>query len=243
MTTVVPTSSEPLRVLAADLPAVPPGSRVRIQGWLHRRRDLSQVSFVIVRDRSGLCQLVLEPDAAAALHAGEESVLDLTATVAASPAAPSGVELVDPQITVLALAEQPGAFELWRPELKASLPVQLDHAARAWRHPRKRALWQLAAASVAGFRAALTERGFTEIATPKIVSTATESGANVFALDYFGSPAYLAQSPQFYKQQLVGVFERVFEVGPVFRARSSAPAPPGRVHLAGCRTGLHRRPP
>src|SRR5688500_11587656 len=69
-----------------------------------------------------------------------------------------------------------------------------------------------------GFRSALDAQGFTEIQTPKIVGTATESGANVFALDYFGWPAYLAQSPQFYKQQLVGVFERVFEVGPVFRA-------------------------
>ncbi|WP_307863545.1 aspartate--tRNA(Asn) ligase [Kribbella aluminosa] len=72
--------------------------------------------------------------------------------------------------------------------------------------------------ALSGFREALGGQGFTEIQTPKIVGTATESGANVFALDYFGGPAYLAQSPQFYKQQLVGVFERVFEVGPVFRA-------------------------
>jgi nondiscriminating aspartyl-tRNA synthetase len=79
-------------------------------------------------------------------------------------------------------------------------------------------LFRIAAASIAGFRATLDRLGFTEIQTPKIVASATESGANVFALDYFGRPAYLAQSPQFYKQAMVGVFERVYETGPVFRA-------------------------
>ena len=87
-----------------------------------------------------------------------------------------------------------------------------------WRHPAQRATWELAAASLRGFRATLDGLGFTEIQTPKFVESATESGANVFEVDYFGRPAYLAQSPQFYKQQLVGVFERVYEVGPVFRA-------------------------
>ena len=88
----------------------------------------------------------------------------------------------------------------------------------SWRHPARRARWELAAASLRGFRAALDELGFTEIQTPKLVSSATESGANVFGVDYFGRPAYLAQSPQFYKQTMVGVFERVYETGPVFRA-------------------------
>jgi nondiscriminating aspartyl-tRNA synthetase len=79
-------------------------------------------------------------------------------------------------------------------------------------------VFRIAAASIAGFRTALDRLDFTEIQTPKIVASATESGANVFALDYFGRPAYLAQSPQFYKQAMVGVFERVYETGPVFRA-------------------------
>src|SRR5690606_34615212 len=82
----------------------------------------------------------------------------------------------------------------------------------------RRAVFKLAAGTMAAFRAALNQRGFTEIQTPKIVASATESGANVFQLDYFGRPAYLAQSPQFYKQIMVGVFERVYETGPVFRA-------------------------
>ena len=87
-----------------------------------------------------------------------------------------------------------------------------------WRHPAQRARWELAAASLRGFRAVLDQLGFTEIQTPKLVSSATESGASVFPVDYFGRPAYLAQSPQFYKQAMVGVFERVYETGPVFRA-------------------------
>ncbi|MFC7479707.1 amino acid--tRNA ligase-related protein [Luedemannella flava] len=94
----------------------------------------------------------------------------------------------------------------------------LDHAAVALRHGPRQQAFRMSAAAVAGFRAALDSEGFVEVHTPKVVASATESGANVFALDWFGRPAYLAQSPQFYKQTLVGVFERVYEVGPVFRA-------------------------
>jgi len=86
------------------------------------------------------------------------------------------------------------------------------------RHPKRRAVFKISAAAMAGFREVLDERGFVEIQSPKIVGGATESGANVFELDYFGTKAYLAQSPQLYKQAMVGVFERVYEVGPVFRA-------------------------
>ena len=99
-----------------------------------------------------------------------------------------------------------------------TLPTVLDHAPTTLRHPVLRAGFEISAASVAGFRATLDAKGFTEIQTPKIVPSATESGANVFAIAYFGQPAYLAQSPQFYKQAMVGVFERVYETGPVFRA-------------------------
>src|SRR5438445_2333173 len=94
----------------------------------------------------------------------------------------------------------------------------LDHAAVALRHPRNQAIFRVTAASVDGFRRTLQAEGFTEVFTPKLVATATEGGANVFPVDYFGRRAYLAQSPQFYKQMMVGVFERMFEVGPVFRA-------------------------
>src|SRR5262249_6123912 len=109
-------------------------------------------------------------------------------------------------------------FEMFRPTLNAQLPTLLDHASVALRHPRQRALFEIASATLSGFRSALRAQHFVEIQTPKIVGSATEGGANVFRIDYFDKKAYLAQSPQFYKQMMVGVFERVFEVGPVFRA-------------------------
>ncbi|HET7877035.1 MAG TPA: aspartate--tRNA(Asn) ligase, partial [Methylomirabilota bacterium] len=109
-------------------------------------------------------------------------------------------------------------FDLFRPTIKAQLPTILDHAPVGLRHPRHRSYFLLQAAVLAGFRDTLRDKEFVEVQTPKIVASATESGANVFRIDYFGRPAYLAQSPQFYKQIMVGVFERVFEVGPVFRA-------------------------
>src|SRR5207244_3393093 len=103
-------------------------------------------------------------------------------------------------------------------KLPANTSTLLDNAAITNRHLERRAILRLSAGAMSAFRSILTKRDFTEIQTPKIVASATESGANVFKLDYFGRPGYLAQSPQFYKQIMVGVFERVFEVGPVFRA-------------------------
>jgi nondiscriminating aspartyl-tRNA synthetase len=193
---------------------------VLLQGWLHRHRRLKSVSFLVLRDATGLAQVVVS-DAAAVASLGdlvEESVLAVRGRAVANAAAPGGVEVADPEVAVLSAAVQPPPFDLYRPSLAATLPTQLDHAAVALRHPARQQVFRVAAAAVAGFRSTLDARRFVEVQTPKIVESATESGANVFALDYFGRTAYLAQSPQFYKQLMVGVFERVYEVGPVFRA-------------------------
>ena len=178
------------------------------------------MTFVVLRDRSGLVQVVAkDSDVIASLgELPEETVVEVTGRVVHNPAAPGGAELVEPVFTPLTEPALPPPAELWRPTFGAGLPTQLDHAAVTLRHPRHRAAWEIASASMRGFRSALGSLEFTEIVTPKLVGTATESGANVFTVDYFGQPAYLAQSPQLYKQMLVGVFERVFEVGPVFRA-------------------------
>jgi nondiscriminating aspartyl-tRNA synthetase len=196
------------------------GSRVRVAGWIHRVRRLSRVSFLILRDARGLAQIVLDESAVAGtiggLHA--ESVVAVEGLVVANSQAPMGVEIRDPEVEVISAATAAPPIDLFRPILNSQLPTLLDHAALTLRHPRRRASWQIAAASLSGFRSALGAMGFVEIHTPKIVGTATEGGANVFTVDYFGRPAYLAQSPQFYKQIMVGVFERVFEAGPVFRA-------------------------
>ncbi|MFC4007437.1 aspartate--tRNA(Asn) ligase [Nonomuraea purpurea] len=200
------------RVMSAEL-AEHAGQRVTIAGWVHRRRRLKSVSFLVVRDRAGLAQIVGAGDLPV-----EESVVEVTGTVTAGSQAPGGFELVAPEIEVLAEPVAAPPFDLYRPVVPAALPTILDHAPVALRHPRLKAPLEISAASVAGFRETLDGLGFTEIHTPKIVASATESGANVFGIDYFGRPAYLAQSPQFYKQAMVGVFERVYEVGPVFRA-------------------------
>ena len=196
------------------------GERVRLAGWLHRLRQLKDISFLVLRDAQGLAQIVVEDQALTERLAQipNESVLEIEGLAVAEPQAPGGVEVHRPVVDVLVPSAEAPPLDLYRPTLKAQLPTILDHAPVALRHPRQRALFRLAAASMAGFRATLAARDFVEIQTPKIVGAATEGGANVFALDYFGRPAYLSQSPQLYKQIMVGVFERVFEVGPAFRA-------------------------
>jgi nondiscriminating aspartyl-tRNA synthetase len=208
------------RVLAADLPAHA-GRTVTLAGWLHRRRRLKTVTFLVLRDRSGLAQVVLPGTPGRdGVHdrLPEETVLEVTGRAVANPQAPGGVELVDAEVEVLSEPAAPPPFDLYRPAPAATLPVVLDAAPVALRHPRLRAPFEIAAVAVRGFRRGLDAQGFTEVFTPKVTGTATESGANVFELDWFGRPAYLAQSPQFFKQAMVGVFERVYEVGPVFRA-------------------------
>lgn len=261
------------RTLVADLPTHT-GTTTTIAGWLHRRRTLKSVTFLVIRDRTGLAQVVLSApphpvpntpppsrntpppsqggvpesilsptpdkngrraemvpscpqlgpsvdkpaDHTEIAQLSEETVVEVTGRVVANEQAPDGVEIVEATIKVLATHEKRPPFDLYRPTVPAALPTILDNAAVALRHPELKRRHEIAARSVAAFRRALDNRGFTEVHTPKIVATSTESGANVFRLDYFGKPAYLAQSPQFFKQALVGVFERVYEIGPVFRA-------------------------
>jgi nondiscriminating aspartyl-tRNA synthetase len=207
------------RILTSQLPGRE-GQSVRLAGWIHRRRLLKSVAFLVLRDRAGLAQVVVTaPGTRAVLdRLTEETAVQVTGQVRANAAAPGGLELVEPVVEALTHPVERLPFDLYRPRLSATLPTRLDHAPLALRHPAQRALFATSAALVAGFRASLDGLGFTEIHTPKLVASATESGAEVFRVDYFGAPAYLAQSPQFYKQMMVGVFERVYEVGPVFRA-------------------------
>jgi nondiscriminating aspartyl-tRNA synthetase len=204
-----------MRSLCTSLPTLAPGSPVTLEGWVHRRRELARVTFLVVRDRSGLAQVVLP---AGSVVPPEETAVRVTGTATANAQAPGGVEVTEAAVEALTDPAATPPAELWRPQLDVQLPTLLDHAPVLWRHPAQRARWEVAAASLRGFRSSLDDLGFTEIATPKLVDSATESGSTVFEVDYFGRPAYLAQSPQLYKQQLVGVFERVYEVGPVFRA-------------------------
>jgi nondiscriminating aspartyl-tRNA synthetase len=208
-----------LRTFSTDLLAHD-GQQVSIAGWLHHQRRLPRLSFALIRDAKGIAQVVIE-DEQTREQVGAmlpETVLVIDGTAVRTEQAPGGVEIHAPEFRVLSTPTEPPPFELRRPTLNAQLPTLLDNAALTQRHPRHRAITRIAAASVGGFRFILDSLDFTEIHTPKIVGSATESGANVFGVDYFGRPAYLAQSPQLYKQMMVGALERVYEVGPVFRA-------------------------
>jgi nondiscriminating aspartyl-tRNA synthetase len=197
------------------------GRRVKLAGWLHTLRRLGSLNFLIVRDGYGMFQAVLD-DVSPLSGCQVESIVQVEGTVVAEPQAPGGAELHECIVQVLVPVTEMPPLVINKRELKASLDVFLDHAPVGLRHPTRRALFRIQAGLMTAFRAHLMSQGFTEIQTPKLVGGATESGANVFAVDYFGRKAYLAQSPQFYKQLMVGVFERVFEVGPVFRAEPHA---------------------
>ncbi|MGI8485623.1 MAG: aspartate--tRNA(Asn) ligase [Thermomicrobiales bacterium] len=196
------------------------GQRVVIKGWLHHQRALKAVDFLLLRDATGIAQVVVEAADVRAMAQAlpHETVLAISGMVVASSQAAGGVELHDPQISVLGEAIDEPPLELFRPEIPARLPTRLDHAALALRHPQRATTQRMMAAALEGFRQTMRRHGFTEISTPKILGTAPEGGANVFPVDYFGRTAYLAQSPQLYKQMMVGALERVFETAPAFRA-------------------------
>ena len=198
------------------------GERVRVAGWLHSLRRLGGISFLVIRDGWGIIQAVAETEVELGPlqdgGIGLESIVAVEGVVVGETQAPGGVELHQLHIEVIAPVTEVPPVPLNKRKIAASIGTLLDHAAISNRHPARRAILRLAAGAMVGFRSTLMSHNFTEIQTPKLVAAATESGANVFKLDYFGRPAFLAQSPQFYKQIMVGVFERVFEVGPVFRA-------------------------
>jgi len=190
------------------------GRRVRVAGWLHSVRRMGALNFVVVRDGWGLIQAV----ASAAPDARPESIVEVTGVVKSEPQ----LELHEVEITVTEPVGEVAPVALGKKQLELPLPTLLEHAVIATRHPTRRAVFGTLAAAMRGFRSALEREHFTEIQTPKLVGGATEGGANVFSVKYFDRTAYLAQSPQLYKQIMAGVFERVFEVGPVFRAEPHA---------------------
>jgi nondiscriminating aspartyl-tRNA synthetase len=206
------------RILATEL-GRHLGRRVRLMGWVHNIRRLGEVNFVILRDRSGLAQAVLGRDEIAPLDGLQMgTVITLDGRVVAAANVAGGHELHDCTVQIISPVSEVSPIPLNKKRLNVGQATFLDHAVITHRHPRQQAILRLAAGLMRAFRETLHEHDFVEIQTPKLVASATESGANVFSVDYFGETAYLAQSPQFYKQIMVAVFERVYEVGPVFRA-------------------------
>ena len=161
------------------------GQRVKLAGWLHALRRLGGLNFLALRDGFGTFQAVLD-DVSPLDGCQVESVIEVQGTVTREPQAPGGVELRECSVQVLVPIAEAPPLTINKRELKASLDVFLDHAPVGLRHPARRALFRVQAGLMAAFRAYLTSQGFTEVQTPKLVGSATESGANVFAVDYFG---------------------------------------------------------
>jgi len=208
------------RVLASEISQFV-GQMVNIQGWVHRCRILGQLMFVLVRDRTGLIQTVLEGDLSTKSELPNECVVSMNGCVHADERAMGGVELRVTEIKVLSHSERILPFEVNAPKswAKERLDTLLEHRALSVRRLDIRAIFRVQAEIIASFRDFLQEKCFTEIHTPKIVVSATEGGAELFSMQYFEQPAFLAQSPQLYKQIMVGSgFERVFEVGKAYRA-------------------------
>lgn len=217
------------RTLAIDTPKHI-GKKISIAGWVNVRRDHGKIIFIDLRDRSGVVQVVFAPDKKnpelqkLAETLRNEYVVQIAGIVNERPKAminekiPTGkVEILAEELKILSPA-QPLPIDLGAEKLDMGLETLLDMRPLTLKHSRVRAVFKVQAEIVKSFHEFFSKNGFTEIQAPKIVAEATEGGSEVFPIEYFESKAYLAQSPQFYKQIMVGVFERVFTIGNVYRA-------------------------
>jgi nondiscriminating aspartyl-tRNA synthetase len=193
------------------------GQEVQLRGWVHSRRDLGGVQFLLLRDRSGVVQCVFHKTS---VPIGESAV-KVAGKVVAANKAPGGLELQASRLEVISPALEPAPIEIPKEDWHANPETLLEYRHVSLRGLKARATLKVQAELVKAFRRYLSAADFTEIFTPKLVAAGAEGGANLFEVDYYGKRAYLAQSPQLYKQIMVGVFERVFEVAPVYRAELS----------------------
>ena len=197
------------------------GEAVKVNGAVHTIRDMGTVAFVILRKREGLLQCVYEEGSATfdLKEIKEASTLEVEGVLEQNEKAPNGIEIRMKKVKILIQPEDemmPLAISKWK--LNTSLEAKLNYRSISLRNIRERAKFRIQEGLTRAFRDFLYSQEFTEIHTPKIGAKSAEGGANLFKLEYFHRPAVLQQSPQFYKQMMVGVFDRVFEAAPVFRA-------------------------
>ena len=203
-----------------DLLQAEEGSRIILEGAVHSVRDMGEIAFIILRKRDGLVQTVWENGKTnlELSQVRQGDFIRTTGIVKKEERAPHGKEVRLENIEHLSSANGPLPLAIDKWKLNTSLEAKLDRRSLSLRNVRERAKFRIQEALVRGFRDFLYNQGFTEIHTPKIGAKSAEGGANMFKLSYFHRPAVLQQSPQLYKQMMVGVFDRVFETGPVFRA-------------------------
>ncbi|MFB6228528.1 MAG: aspartate--tRNA(Asn) ligase [Halobacteriales archaeon] len=201
-----------------------PGDTATIAGWVHEIRDLGGIAFLILRDTTGKIQVKFEKDALpedlieAGLDVHRESVVSVTGDVEAEERAPTGVEMTPESFEMIAGADPELPLDP-SGKVDAELSTRLDNRTMDLRRPEAKAVFEVRAELLRSVREAFRELGCTEINTPKIVATGTEGGTELFPITYFGREAFMNQSPQLFKQLMVGSgLERVFEIGPIFRA-------------------------
>ncbi|WP_136687125.1 aspartate--tRNA(Asn) ligase [Halorhabdus amylolytica] len=209
------------RTYAAD---AEPGDTATVAGWVHEIRDLGGIAFLILRDTTGKIQIKIEKDnldedlVETALDVHRESVLRVEGDVEEEERAPTGVEITPEDIEVIAPADPELPLDP-SGKVDAELPTRLDNRTLDLRKPEVKAIFEIRAEVLRSVRDAFRSLDATEINTPKIVATGTEGGTELFPITYFGQEAFMNQSPQLFKQLMVGSgLERVFEIGPIFRA-------------------------
>jgi nondiscriminating aspartyl-tRNA synthetase len=214
-----------MRTLSKDV-AGAVGQKVTLEGWIHKKRLLGGITFINVRDRAGLTQVVVQDKDEVEKLRGMQigTVVRIVGTVTEEPRAPGGAELHDPDITVLVPVTDEPPIEIDKPisHKPDNLDTLFEHRVLNIRNLQEQKIFKIRASLLRYIREFLHANDFTEIQTPKLLSEATEGGAEVFNVPYFGKEATLAQSPQFFKQEMVGAFERVFEIGQAYRAELSA---------------------
>lgn len=202
------------------------GQEVHLVGWVHEIRDLGGIKFILLRDASGICQITAKKselsknELSVLEELSSEDVIYVSGIVSEEPKAKLGVEVKLNKLKILSKARQPIPYDVTG-KVPAGLDTRLNYRILDLRKPENRAIFKIATTALEAIREFLLKEGFIEVRTPKIIATATEGGAALFPVQYFDKIAYLAQSPQLYKEQLTTVFEKVFEIGPFFRAEES----------------------
>jgi len=208
------------RILVSDLKNFV-NKCVRVNGWVHRIRKVGKICFLLVRDRSGIIQCVVNTKEVEIKGLKLESVVEVTGKLIENESCNNGIEIQLSDLIVISSVKDDLPLEINKESIDVNLDVLLNNRVLSLRNPKINAIFKIQAALVAGFSEFLIKQGFTQIFTPKIVAEGTEGGTNLFVVKYFNKEAYLAQSPQFYKQMMVGAgYERVFEIGHVYRAES-----------------------
>ncbi|MPM61237.1 Aspartate--tRNA(Asp/Asn) ligase [bioreactor metagenome] len=195
------------------------GEKVLIKGWLHRVRKLKAITFLILRDRTGMVQCVVENSLMDISNLKLESVISIEGMLKEGNNTINPFEIMVQSLEIISEVHEELPIEINKKQLEVNLDTMLNHRVLSLRQEKKNSIFKIQGLIAQGFREFLINEGFTEIFTPKIVAEGAEGGTDMFEVKYFENKAYLAQSPQFYKQMMVGAgYERVFEVGAVYRA-------------------------